>query len=103
MNLATKDQIREWESINGKGFSPEWRSGRSTVIALETIAMAMRYPRKPIRIRDHHGTVEADRVLSKTILRILSDLRFGFFKVSKSPDGRSVSLVFDWAHPAEKK
>lgn len=47
------------------------RTGRSTAYALRTIADAILHPGKPIRIVDHYGTQDANRMLAKMIMDII--------------------------------
>jgi len=54
-------------------------TGRSTIIALETIAKAMRQEGLQVHVTDHHGTAEADRHLSNMIMSIITDLKLSGF------------------------
>uniref|UniRef100_A0A6M3L9K6 Uncharacterized protein n=1 Tax=viral metagenome TaxID=1070528 RepID=A0A6M3L9K6_9ZZZZ len=56
-------------------------SGRSTGIALYSIGMAMITPNKAIKIKDHHGTVEADKYLSRYIEDIVNKLKLKYFRI----------------------
>jgi len=47
------------------------RTGRSTAYAFRLISEAILHPEKPIRIVDHYGTHEANRMLAKMIMHIV--------------------------------
>ena len=55
------------------------RTGRSTIIALELIASAMKNPGLRIRILDHHGTREANSNLLYMMVGMVDSLEFDGF------------------------
>ena len=65
--LHTPEMIAQVISATGEYFDPKRRSGRSTALALRYISDAIEHPRAPIRIKDHHDSVEADRQLAENV------------------------------------
>ncbi len=59
-------------------------SGRTTNIALKTIAQAMQCPRTVIPIIDHHGTRESHRHLAGMIESMLAKLQLTGFVIDRS-------------------
>lgn len=59
-------------------------SGRTTNIALKTIAQAMRCPKQNIPIRDHHDTVDSHRHLAGMIESMLAKLQLTGFVIDRS-------------------
>jgi hypothetical protein len=60
-------------------------SGRSTTIALETIAEAMKTPDKSVRVKDHHPSAQADNHLADMICEYIDRLGFSGFKLDRAP------------------
>lgn len=60
------------------------RSGRSTIIALRTIALAMENPGRALRIMDHAGTSKADQFLMAMIQDMVNAMGFEHFIFDRS-------------------
>ena len=65
--LHTPEMFARVISATGEYFDPKRRSGRSTALALHYISDAIEHPRAPIRIKDHHDSVQADRQLAEIV------------------------------------
>jgi len=59
-------------------------SGRSTAIALATIAEAMKSPGSSVRIKDHHPSAEADHHLRSMITDYIDRLGFSGFTIERA-------------------
>ena len=67
------------------------RTGRSTAYAFRTIADAILHPGKPIRIIDHYGTPEANRMLARMIGHIIEQTGLKYMTI------RTASLTLTFA------
>ncbi len=97
--LHDEEWIRRINLTQRGGFD-EHRSratGRSTAIALETIAKAIRHPYTPIAIVDHHPGKYADNHLARMIQDIITRLSLRELYVRKMKDGESYWLQFGLA------
>ena len=65
--LHTPEMIAQVISATGEYFDPKRCSGRSTALALHYISNAIERPLTPIRIKDHHDSVQADRQLAEIV------------------------------------
>ena len=72
--LHTPEMIVQVISTTGEYFDPKRRSGRSTALALRYISDAIGHPRVPIRIMDHHDSVQADRLLAENVKKMIFKL-----------------------------
>ena len=75
-----------------KNWPDSWRSGRSTAIALRTIADCYDKRGEWIKIMDHHGTKEADRHLAREIHLMIGELRFLNFEQKHNDEGFWIRL-----------
>lgn len=60
------------------------RTGRSTAYALRIISEAILSPGKPIRIIDHYGTHEANRMLATMIAQMIDKLGLKYMTIRQS-------------------
>ena len=72
--LHTPEMIAQVISATGEYFDPKRGSGRSTALALRYISDAIEHPRAPIRIKDHHDSVQADRLLAENVKMMIFKL-----------------------------
>ena len=72
--LHTPEMIAQVISTTGEYFDPKRGSGRSTALALRYISAAIEHPRAPIRIEDHHDSVDADRQLAENVKMMIFKL-----------------------------
>ena len=72
--LHTPEMIAQVISTTGEYFDPKRGSGRSTALALHYISNAIEHPRAPIRIKDHHDSLEADRKLAESVKKMILKL-----------------------------
>lgn len=72
--LHTPEMIAQVISTTGEYFDSKWGSGRSTALALRYISDAIGHPRVPIRIMDHHNSVQADRLLAENVKMMIFKL-----------------------------
>ena len=72
--LHTPEMIAQVISATGEYFDPRRQRGRSTALALRYISDAIEHPRAPIRIKDHHGSVLADRQLAENVKMMIFKL-----------------------------
>ncbi len=72
--LHTPEMIAYVISTTGEYFDSKRGSGRSTALALHYISDAIGHPRVPIRIKDHHDSVQADRQLAEIVKMMISKL-----------------------------
>lgn len=70
------------------------RTGRSTAIALRTIANAIASPGEEIPIEDHHGTRQADKFLADLITVTIRLLSLQKLCVRRRRGSRDLCLVF---------
>lgn len=74
------------------------RSGRSTSLALRWLSVAIASPKTEIKIHDHHGTIEAARMLMETMYCMTKQLGLEHMKF----DRKKLTVCFDWEHPLQK-
>ena len=72
--LHTPEMIAQVISATGEYFDPKRGSGRSTALALRYISDAIGHPQVPIRIKDHHDSVLADRLLAENVKKMIFKL-----------------------------
>lgn len=60
--LHTERMLAEWEACDPY-YDPRRRTGRTTALALEVLARAIRSPGVPMRVLDHYPTRSADKEL----------------------------------------
>ena len=72
--LHTPEMIERVISTTGDYFDSKQGSGRSTALALRYISDAIGHPRVPIRIMDHHDSVQADRLLAENVKMMIFKL-----------------------------
>ena len=72
--LHTPEMIAQAISTTGEYFDPKRGSGRSTALALHYISNAIEHPLTPIRIKDHHDSVQADRLLAENVKMMIFKL-----------------------------
>jgi len=77
---VTTEMLRQFEK---KSFERR-RTGRSTAIALRTIAEAIDNPCKPIKVSDHFDGPHADRFLLGTIGEMIKQLDLNGFVFNQS-------------------
>jgi hypothetical protein len=69
--------------------------GTTTAIAFDILASTYRNPRKWIKIRDHHDSPEADRMLFNMISDIIDKLSFSHFERRVDSTGCYIRLGHD--------
>lgn len=74
-------------------------TGRSTVIALQTIARALSNPGARVAIIDHHGTIESNKCLARMVQDLIERLEFEGFYIRLV----DLSLTFELPFPFEQK
>ena len=72
--LHTPEMIVQVISTTGEYFDPKRGSGRSTALALHYISNAIERPLTPIRIKDHHDSVQADSQLAEIVKMMIFKL-----------------------------
>lgn len=72
--LHTPEMITQVISATCEYFDPRRGSGRSTALALRYISEAIDHPRVPIRIKDHHDSAQADRLLAENVKKMIFKL-----------------------------
>ena len=91
--LHTPEMIAQVISTTGEYFDPKCGSGRSTALALRYISDAIGHPRVPIRIKDHHDSVQADRQLMENVKMMIFKLKLKHMYVwDQQRDGDRVKL-----------
>ena len=60
------------------------RTGKSTAQAHRLISEAILHPGKPIRIFDHYGTHEANKMLAQMILDIIEKTGLKFLRINQA-------------------
>jgi hypothetical protein len=60
------------------------RTGRSTAQAFRIISDAIFHIGMPIRIIDHHGTHEANKMLAQMIMRIIEQTGLNYLEINKA-------------------
>lgn len=83
--LHTPEMIARVISATGEYFDPKRGSGRSTALALRYISVAIEHPRAPIRIKDHHDSVQADRQLAEIVKMMIFKLELKHMYVWDQP------------------
>jgi hypothetical protein len=71
-------------------------TGRSTAIALKLIAWCIENPGLERLVLDHHGTLDADRVLLRMVEEIITSLDLQFFVFTKTSGGRTLMRCDIW-------
>lgn len=79
----------EFLAINKENISDR-KTGRSTAYAFRLISEAILHPGKPIRIIDHYGTHEANRMLAKMIFDIIKKTGLQYLTINNA----SLTLTF---------
>lgn len=82
LHTEMPDAFKDWIKID-----PSRATGRSTVIALKSIARAIHNPHQRIYVQDHHYGDQADRHLLEMIKRYVYNLQFKYFSFGKSITG----------------
>ena len=67
------------------------RTGRSTALAFRIISDAILNPNMPIRIIDHHGTHQADRMLANMIMDVIEKTGLQYLTIN----GANLTLKFE--------
>ena len=82
--LHTPEMVCDHVRNTGEYFDPDRCTGRSTVLALNFLAQAIRQPERPVKIVDHHGT----RYANEELRRIMQDMviRLGFMHMVFTAD-----------------
>mgnify|MGYP003661104348 CR=1 FL=1 len=73
---------KEFLSIIGKNI--DRKTGRSTAFAFSLISYAILHPNRPIKIIDHHGTHESNKMLAEMIFRIIEQTGLQYLKINKA-------------------
>ena len=73
---------KEFLAMIGK--DSDRRTGRSTAYAFRLISDAILHPGRPIRIIDHYGTHEANRMLAQMILQIVEQTGLQYLKINQA-------------------
>ena len=78
-----------------EGYETDMHTGRTTAIAFETIAKAIRSPRTKIGISDHFGTYEATKFLANIIKDIIAqtELKHMYVVVQNNTHTGSISYL----------
>lgn len=76
--LISDEMRRAYPSV-----SEHRSSGRSTAMALRYISEALLSPNTPIRVRDHHDNLHADKYLLVRCQDIVEKMGLQFFAFSK--------------------
>jgi len=58
------------------------RTGRSTAYAFRLISEAILHPSQPIRIIDHYGTHEANKMLAQMIMNIIEQTGLNYLEIN---------------------
>lgn len=82
--LHTVEALSASMALTGHYPDTERCTGRTTAIALGSIAAAIRCPFKPVHISDHFGTREADTLLLGVIRDMVLLLYFEHFYVNRA-------------------
>ena len=81
---------KEFLSIVGKK-NADRKTGRSTAQAFRIISDAILHIGMPIRIIDHHGTHEANKMLAQMIMSIIEQTGLNYLKINKA----TLTLTFE--------
>ncbi len=91
--LHTAKDISDYVLTTGEYFPTERGTGRTTAIALRTIARCIEKPYNWVEIEDHHDSPGAAQNLFCTIQRMIDSMRLEHFYVN--PDcSRGYSISF---------
>jgi hypothetical protein len=60
------------------------RTGRSTAYAFRLISEAILHPDQPIRIIDHYGTHETNKMLSQMIMNIIEQTGLNYLEINEA-------------------
>jgi len=71
-------------------------TGRTTGIALETIGKAIQYHGELVVIKDHHGTLEADKNLQRIIKDVIESLGLKGFTFSRKGQALLLTYTRNW-------
>ena len=82
--------LHDEEFISIVGKDSHRRTGRSTAYAFRLISEAILHPGKPIRIIDHFGTHESNRMLAHMISDIIEKTGLKYLTIN----GASLTLTF---------
>ena len=82
--------LHDEEFIAMMGKDSDRKTGRSTAYAFRLISDAILHPGKPIRIVDHYGTHEANKMLAQMILQIIKQTDLQYLKINQA----SCTLTF---------
>lgn len=72
------------------------RTGRTTAIALETIATCLRNPNKSFKIKDHHDHRIAHRSLAEVIMFMVEALKLERFEFNRTDLTVCFNPDFKW-------
>ena len=98
--LHTPEMIAQVISATGEYFDPKRGSGRSTALALRYISDAIGHPLIPIRIIDHHDSVQADRLLAENVKKMIFKLELKHMYVwDQRRDGDRVKFYVSFGEP----
>ena len=101
--LHTPEMIAQVISTTGEYFDPKCGSGRSTALALRYISDAIEHPRAPIRIRDHHDSVQADRQLVENVKMMIFKLELKHMYVwDQLREGDSVKFYVSFGESPDR-
>lgn len=78
--LHSVEFITGYVRNTGEYFPTERCTGRTTILALGYIQLALTNPGKELVLQDHHGTRNADRELCRRIRDMVEQLRLDYFK-----------------------
>lgn len=74
------------------------RTGISTRFALQTLVDALTTPGKPIKVRDHYGTKEANRLLMQTVADMAKRLGLEHLEFNRT----ELTVTFTWVNPYDE-
>ena len=77
--LHSVDLVTRVVAETGRYFDKDRSTGKSTALALDYIAKAIRNPYTWVAIHDHHKTIIADGLLAQTIKSYIDILRLAKF------------------------
>lgn len=90
-------------AATGDYFDPKRGSGRSTALALHYISNAIEHPRAPIRIKDHHDSVQADRLLAENVKMMIFKLDLKHMYVwDRRREGDRVKFYVSFGEPPNR-
>ena len=101
--LHTPEMIERVISTTGEYFDSKRGSGRSTALALRYISDAIQHPRAPIRIKDHHDSVQADRQLVENVKMMIFKLELKHMYVwDQQGEGNRVNFYVSFGKPPNR-